>query len=182
MLAETINARIKFTRKELGYNQSNFAKMLGIGQTSISFIEKDGSTVTEQNIKAISNLFNVNEEWLRTGQGNKFIEQKDNVLNQVTDLLKLDETEQSFLNAYLNLSYEQRQNFKESIRNFVASYNNLENTEIAATITARPVRNDKKLTKAEKIALMHKQLDEEEKAQTSSASTIISGFGGEKMA
>ncbi len=71
-MIQTINTRIKLLRKKLGYNQHDFAKKLGVGQTSISFLEKDGSTVTEQNIKAITKLFNINEEWLRTGNGEMY--------------------------------------------------------------------------------------------------------------
>lgn len=35
-------------------------------------MEKGGSTVTEQNIKAICAQFCVNESWLRTGDGKMF--------------------------------------------------------------------------------------------------------------
>lgn len=178
----TIGNRIKEFRKVNNLTQAEFAEKIGLKQAVIGMYENGTRNIIDRNISLISEKFNINETWLRTGEGEMLNESKDSTISQVTDLLKLDETEQSFLSAYLNLSYEQRQNFKESIRNFVTSYNKLKNTEIAATITARPVRNDKKLTKAEKIALMHQQLDEEEKAQTSSASTIISGFGGEKMA
>ena len=37
-------------------------------------MEKDGSTVTEQNIKTICTQFSVNENWLRMGSGKMFLE------------------------------------------------------------------------------------------------------------
>ena len=37
-------------------------------------MERDGSTVNEQTIKAICLLYNVNEEWLRTGSGEMYIQ------------------------------------------------------------------------------------------------------------
>lgn len=37
-------------------------------------MEKDGATVTEHNIKTICAQLSVNENWLRTGSGDMFIE------------------------------------------------------------------------------------------------------------
>ena len=71
-----MNKRIKTIRKTLGYNQKKFAEILGIAQTSVSYLEKDGATVTEQNIRSICSQFHVNEQWLRHGEGEMFI--KDN--------------------------------------------------------------------------------------------------------
>lgn len=67
-----MNKRIKELRKYLQYNQKQFADALGIAQTSVSFLEREGSNVTEQNIKTICTVFNVREEWLREGTGNIF--------------------------------------------------------------------------------------------------------------
>lgn len=77
-----MNERIKLIRKTLGYNQKEFAKILGIAQTSVSYLEKDGATVTEQNIRSICSQFHVNEEWLRTGEGKTFVEDNRIYLDQ----------------------------------------------------------------------------------------------------
>lgn len=37
-------------------------------------MEREGATVTEQNIKAICSCYNVNETWLRTGEGEMLME------------------------------------------------------------------------------------------------------------
>ena len=42
-----MNKRIKELRKYLQYNQKQFADALGIAQTSVSFLEREGSNVTE---------------------------------------------------------------------------------------------------------------------------------------
>lgn len=69
-----MNNRIRVLRKTLSLSQKEFAEKIGLKQNAISHIEKEGSTVTEQNIKAICSQFNVNEAWLRTGLGNMFME------------------------------------------------------------------------------------------------------------
>ncbi|MDR3342625.1 MAG: helix-turn-helix domain-containing protein [Treponema sp.] len=68
----TILDRIRAIRKTLGINQSEFAKRIGLTQTSMSMIEIGKSNLTEKNIKMICTTFNVHEKWLRTGSGDMF--------------------------------------------------------------------------------------------------------------
>lgn len=69
-----MNNRIRILRKTLSLSQKEFAEKIGLKQNAISHMEKPGSTVTEQNIKAICSQFSVSETWLRTGCGEMFIE------------------------------------------------------------------------------------------------------------
>ena len=71
-----MNSRIRELRKTLGLSQKEFAEKIGLKQNAISYMEKSGSTVTEQNIKTICSQFSVNEAWLRTGSGPMFLENK----------------------------------------------------------------------------------------------------------
>jgi transcriptional regulator with XRE-family HTH domain len=64
--------RIRAIRRELGINQGEFARRIGLTQTAMSMIEVGKSKLTEQNIKLICVTFNVNEHWLRTGEGEMF--------------------------------------------------------------------------------------------------------------
>lgn len=64
----TINERVRHFRKDiLHMNQTEFALSIGMKQTSVSSFEKEGATVSDQSIKAISSVYDVNEEWLRNG-------------------------------------------------------------------------------------------------------------------
>lgn len=69
-----MNTRIRKLRKALNLSQKEFADKIGLKQNAISYMEKKDATVTEQNIKAICSQFCVNEYWLRTGDGEMFIE------------------------------------------------------------------------------------------------------------
>lgn len=69
-----MNNRIRELRKALNLSQKEFAEKIGLKQNAVSYMEKCGSTVTEQNIKSICSQFSVNESWLRTGSGNMFLE------------------------------------------------------------------------------------------------------------
>ena len=48
-----MNTRIRELRKTLNLNQKDFAQKIGLKQNAISYMEKSGATVTEQNIKTI---------------------------------------------------------------------------------------------------------------------------------
>lgn len=61
--------RLKEARKFLGLNQTQFAEQIGITQTAYSVIENGNSRLTDKRIKTICAIFNISEEWLRTGDG-----------------------------------------------------------------------------------------------------------------
>ena len=85
-----MNKRIKELRKYLQYNQKQFADAVGIAQTSVSFLEREGSNVTEQNIKTICTVFNVREEWLRDGKGDIFksLSPEEEIIKYISELVQ----------------------------------------------------------------------------------------------
>ena len=64
--------RIRQVRKALNLTQKEFGKKLGYTQTHLSMIELGNSGISEKNIKLICAAFNINERWLRTGEGEMF--------------------------------------------------------------------------------------------------------------
>ena len=67
-----MNERIKTLRKELKMSQDVFAEKLGLTKNSISLVENGNRNLSEQSIKVLCSILNVNEEWLRTGNGKMF--------------------------------------------------------------------------------------------------------------
>jgi len=65
--------RLKEVRKALGFNQTDFAKYLGITQTAYSMIENGNRPLADKYVKVISSTFNINEIWLQTGEGDMFL-------------------------------------------------------------------------------------------------------------
>ena len=68
----SLNERFSKIRKSLGMTQEKFGNELGLNKSSISNIEKNIRSVTDKHIKLLSSTFNVNEEWIRTGEGEMF--------------------------------------------------------------------------------------------------------------
>lgn len=75
--------RIKKIRKELDLTQQEFADRLKVGRNNIAGYETGKRSPSDAVISLICREFNVNEEWLRTGQGEMFIElDKEDLLMQ----------------------------------------------------------------------------------------------------
>ena len=66
--------RIKMLRKELNLTQQKFADTLGMKQNTIASYEIGRVTPSDPTIVHICKEWNVNETWLRTGEGKMFIE------------------------------------------------------------------------------------------------------------
>lgn len=64
-----LNSRICQVRKYSGLNQTEFAEKLSLTKNYISLIENGNRTPSDRTISDICREFNVNEDWLRTGEG-----------------------------------------------------------------------------------------------------------------
>lgn len=89
-----MNERMKELRKAMGKSQEEFGKILGITKSGVSDIESGRRNVTEQHIIMLRNE-NVNEDWLRTGNGEMFIpETKDEQISKMlADVLKCEDSD-----------------------------------------------------------------------------------------
>ena len=88
-----LNERIKAIRNAVGKSQTDFAKELSVSRSAICKMESGENYPSEQTIKLICSEFNVNEEWLRTGNGEMFIpvSKSDLIADMMSDVLKCDE-------------------------------------------------------------------------------------------
>lgn len=69
-----MNERIKKIRKELGLTQHEFAERLNIGRGTLANYEVGRNEPIDAVISLICHEFDVNEHWLRTGEGEMFIQ------------------------------------------------------------------------------------------------------------
>ena len=66
--------RIKQLRKQLGMTQQEFADRLGIRRNNVAKYETGENSPSEAVVSLICKTFNVNEDWLRNGTGEMFIQ------------------------------------------------------------------------------------------------------------
>lgn len=69
---QDIIERIKYIRKEMKLSQEEFAKILNMKRNSITQIETNRRNPSERTILDVCEKLNVNEIWLRTGEGDPF--------------------------------------------------------------------------------------------------------------
>ena len=150
-----INQRIKTIRKQLGLNQTEFGTKIGLAQTGVSWIEKDGNTVIEQNIRLICETFGINEAWLRTGEGEReAVSAASDPFLPLRQKHQLSFIEEQVLRIYFKLD--------EPARASVCQY---VQTVAEAIATAPPAEEppraaEKRVSDAERAEL-HRLLDEE---------------------
>ena len=70
-----MNERLKKLRKTLDLTQQEFANKIGIARGNIGAYEVGKNAPSDAVISLICKQFNVDENWLRTGEGEMFIKQ-----------------------------------------------------------------------------------------------------------
>lgn len=108
-----MNTRIEILRKELGLNQEKFGAKLGVTKAAISRMEKGVTNVTDTMLKLICNEFKVNEDWLRTGNGDMFLSSEE---------------------LYADIVVEALRRGNEDIRDLIIEASELDNSELKALL------------------------------------------------
>lgn len=84
-----MNDRIVKVRKEIGLTQDSFAEKIGLSKNFVWMIEKGERVPSERTINAICREFDVNKEWLLTGEGEMFkaLTRSQTITNFMGDLV-----------------------------------------------------------------------------------------------
>ena len=119
-----LNERIKAIRNAVGKSQTDFAKELSVSRSAICKMESGENYPSEQTIKLICREFNVNEEWLRTGNGEMFqpITKDDEISKLFGEVLKEnnDDFKRRLISALAKLDdvgWEKLENLIDNISN-----------------------------------------------------------------
>lgn len=102
-----IGVRIKKIRQSVWKTQQELADDLNLKRNTIATYEMGKSEPSDRTIADICRLYNVNEDWLRTGEGNMFIElAPDEELENIFDKIHFsgDETIRAIIRTYWALS------------------------------------------------------------------------------
>ena len=97
-----MNNRIKLIRDSMGLTQDAFGKRIGSARNTIANYETGNRTPSNAVITSICREFNVNEAWLRTGEGEMFVPKtRDDEIAELT-LMLLSEESDSFKNRFIS--------------------------------------------------------------------------------
>lgn len=151
----SINERIYLLRSTLELSQESFAKKINVTRSAISNYEKGTRNIMDRVISDICREFNVNEEWLRDGKGEMFIEPDTFSLDEYLKQRKVSELEADIVKAYFDIPFDKRQ---ELVENFKAN------------LAKKEKNNETSCTIDDEVEAYRKELEAEEKGITSSAS------------
>ncbi|GHT88207.1 hypothetical protein FACS1894137_16380 [Spirochaetia bacterium] len=101
---DPVNQRIGEVRKALGYSQEKFGECLNLSRSHIGAIEANMRKVNDRLRKIIAITYAVNEEWLKTGTGAMFDDNKDPRLERIwQNFKKLDPLLQDCVMQHLDM-------------------------------------------------------------------------------
>lgn len=117
-----MHERIKELRKYLELTQEKFANRIGIKRNTLANYEIGRNDPIDGIVFSICREFNVNEKWLRTGEGEMF-EKKNNVaVAKAAQLLgKKDPIFEAFVETYADLSPSDRDILLKTSMQFLKS-------------------------------------------------------------
>lgn len=109
--------RIREVREHSGLSMEKFGARIGIGKASISLLESGKNNPSAQTISLICREFNVNEHWLRTGEGEMFEQTRESVLDRLTVEYDLDREQRAVIEGFLDLTPAERDVVLKYLRN-----------------------------------------------------------------
>lgn len=159
--------RFKELRKDLGLTQQEFADRLGIKRGTIGNYELGRNEPVDSVISLVCDRFNVNEQWLRTGEGEMYAEvSQDDYLHRMIDEMLSDksaEMKRRLVSAILRLTPEQIQTGVDWMK------------ETFGLDEAAPAADQREPTIDEKVASYRAELEAAESSRKLEASQTGSG-------
>lgn len=158
-----ISNRLKVLREHLGLSQREFSNKINIGQSTLAMFETGQRIPRDIHISQICSIFSVNENWLRYGQGEMFVQPESLSLDEYAAKNNLTELELDIIKGYMELDSDIR---KVIISHFKSIFD--KHSEITATKEEDPetiINNE--------VESYRKELEAELKGEISSVSEDI---------
>ena len=105
----TKNERVKELRNELKLSQAVFGKKIGVSQRQVAHIELGGN-ITERNFESICRVFNVNPQWLESGEYPMFVPSPEkDFLDRLAEEKGLNPMEKALIGSIIDLPRSARE-------------------------------------------------------------------------
>lgn len=148
----TIGERIKVLRKEKNLSMEDFGSVIGMGKSAVSRIENGVNGTTDQTIRSICREFGVNEQWLRTGEGEMFEQTRASVLDRLSKEYDLSREQRSVIEAFLDLDPQERDVILKYVHNVFDR-----STESAAQSTAIPDKEAQRIAESDEFKALREK-------------------------
>lgn len=144
--------RIREVREHFGLSMEKFGSRIGIGKASISLLESGKNNPSIQTIALICREFGVNEQWLRTGEGEMFEQTRASVLDRLSTEYDLSREQRSVIEAFLDLDPQERDVILKYVHNVFDR-----STESAAQSTAIPDKEAQRIAESDEFKALREK-------------------------
>lgn len=144
--------RIRGVREHFGLSMEKFGSRIGIGKASISLLESGKNNPSIQTIALICREFGVNEQWLRTGEGEMFEQTRASVLDRLSTEYDLSREQRSVIEAFLDLDPQERDVILKYVHNVFDR-----SAESAAQSTAVPDKEAQRIAESDEFKALREK-------------------------
>lgn len=135
-----MNTRISLVRKHLKMTQASFGKSLGVSRDVIANLESGRVAPNDTFIQLLCSKYSVNENWLRTGDGEMFVRPEPSLVERLCDEKGATQLERQLLEAYFEIDERVRGPFIAQLMDGLRRRAELEHAaEVAPVLNAPPV-------------------------------------------
>lgn len=114
-----MNERIKQIREYLEMSRSEFGKKLGVSGDVVNNLERGRVEIKEDRIKLICSVFDVDESWLRTGNGEMYQPSTKNqeISDFLNNIMELDDKKfkKRFIESFARLEEKDWEHLEEIV-------------------------------------------------------------------
>lgn len=129
-----IHERIKILRKDYcKLTQTAFGDRISITRDMVNNIERGRVEIKDHIIKLICSEFSVNEDWLRTGNGDPFFKTPSSTMEQLKKEFDLDEFSYNLVHEYLELDPKHRRYVRDFFYRVLKSEKSMDMMESSST-------------------------------------------------
>lgn len=144
--------RIREVREHFGLSMEKFGSRIGIGKASISLLESGKNNPSVQTITLICREFGVNEQWLRTGEGEMFEQTRASVLDRLSTEYDLSREQRSVIEAFLDLDPQERDVILKYVHNVFDR-----SAESAAQSAAIPDKEAQRIAESDEFKVLREK-------------------------
>ena len=173
--------RIRYFRKNIKkLTQDEFRKEINLSRSNLASIETGAVKVTDRVIADICKTFNLSEHWLRTGEGDMYVESEASLVDSLTKQMNMSAEQRKLMEIFLTMSDEKRDSVSKAFFDFLDAARQLDAAESAAPPSESAANQQHTMTDDEleaEVEAYRAALIAEQKGQSASSSGSV-----EKMA
>lgn len=173
--------RIRYFRKNIKkLTQDEFRKEINLSRSNLASIETGAVKVTDRVIADICKTFNLSEHWLRTGEGDMYVESETSLVDSLTKQMNMSAEQRKLMEIFLTMSDEKRDSVSKAFFDFLDAARQLDAAESAAPPSESAANQQHTMTDDEleaEVEAYRAALIAEQKGQSASSSGSV-----EKMA